>query len=165
MVYKAQNGEYLYDVAAKLYGDVALGVSRILELNPELNIDNDLFGVSINYTDENRRKPVFNRTEKKKTDYFYAYDLQSVYDMSLQIFGNLTGLKNVLQVHENLDEKIPISTSFERKESKDPMVKYYLNNGIIVQTFIVEEAEGEGLLNLDGTQLLNLDGTPLFNLS
>lgn len=165
MVYRAQKGEYLFDVAAKLYGDVTLGVARILELNTGINIDDDLFGISINYTDEKRRKPVFNRVENKKTEYFYAYDLQSVYDMSLQIFGNLTGLKNVLQVHENLDEKIPIATAFERQESKDPMVRYYLNNRIIVQTFIEEDEEGEGLLNLDGTQLLNLDGTPLFNLS
>lgn len=164
MVYKAQKGEYLFDVAAKLYGDTGLGITRILELNPELNIDSDLFGVSVTYTNERRRKPVFNREEKKKNEYFYAYDLQSIYDISLQLFGNLTGLPAVFGVHTNADQKVAISTQFERVESKDPMLKYYLDNRIIVQTFIVPTA-GEGLLNLDNTQLLNLDGTPLFNLS
>lgn len=163
MVYSAQKGEYIFDVAAKLYGDTALGIQNILALNPGLDLDSDLFGVSITYNSATRRKPVFPNAEKQKNTYFYARDFQSVYDVSLQLFGNLTGLGSVLLVHQNLDQKATIGTEFTVTETSDPMVDYYLKNKIISQTF-VEQEEDQELLNLDGTQLLNLDGTPLFNL-
>jgi hypothetical protein len=160
MEYKPLKGEYLFDVAVKLYGDAVIGVKNILNLNLGINLNNDLFGQTLIYNKEIRRKPVFNIAKKVENYYFYAHDFQSVYDISLQLFGNLTGLSYVLSQNVNIDERVTIGKEFITSITSDPMTDYYKKNKIIVQTYIVDEVTGEiaGILTEDGFNIITEDG-------
>jgi hypothetical protein len=158
MEYKPLKEEYLFDVAVKLYGDAVIGVENILSLNVGLNLDNDLLGSVIIYNEARRRKPVFARVEKEKISYFYAHDYQSVYDISIQVSGSLIGLKDALLVHQNLNERVAISTEFKYGNASDPMVNYYIKNKLIAQTFIVSDTgEIAGIITETGINFITED--------
>jgi hypothetical protein len=159
MEYKPLKGEYLFDVAVKLYVDAVIGVKNILNLNPGINLDNDLFGQTLTYNKEIRRKPVFNVAKKVENYYFYAYDFQSVYDVSLQLFGNLTGLSYVLSQGVNVNDRVTIGKEFIASITSDPMTEYYKKNKIIAQTYIVDEVTGDiaGIITETGFNFITED--------
>lgn len=161
MVYRPLKDEYLFDVALKLYGDAVLGVQKILMLNPLLNIDDELYGNEIIYTQEPKRnKPVFVEVERTLTENYSSYDFQSIYDVSVQLFGDLSGIGYLSTVLLNLDSRVPLGTIFSTAKSNDPIVKYFKESRIIVQTEIVESGElGNFILMEDGTNILMEDGT------
>jgi phage tail protein X len=158
MIYKALQGEFIYDVAVKLYGDLVLGIDQILKFNTGLDLGDDLQGVDIVYSLlPKRRRPVFvSQSREVKESYSTRY-YQSVYDISTQLYGDLSGLVEVFKNHTDLDSLVTVGTVYEAGKSQDPRVKYFKERSIIIQTDIMPE-NTNFILREDLSLILREDG-------
>lgn len=136
--YKALSGETLFDVAAKLYnGDASLGVSDLLSKNSQVNLNAaDLGGTTLNYTAGLKRaKPVIIATPGVVTPPTYkTRSLQTVYDLCIQLYGDVSKIGNLLKVFPNLDEQITVGNSVSPERSSDPVKGYFTDRELIVST-------------------------------
>lgn len=160
-VYNPLSQENIYDIAAKLYGDTALGISDILGQNPTLNIDDvDLFGTPITYTiGLKREKPVFPVIEVFRPGEPYTTRLlQSAYDLAIQLYGDISKIGNILNYFPNLDTNIPVGSSLTIEEQTDPIAVFFKDKGIIVSTDFIHSQDVDNIIQEDDSNILQETG-------
>lgn len=146
--YNPLSGETIYDIALKLYNDIA-GISDLLLLNPGIDIDSDLFGVPLTYTPGLKRiKPVIiNPPTPSVQEVYSVRKNQSVYDLAIQLYGNLSNIGKLLEIFSNLNDEVPIGSAIALEKQDDPIVTFFKNK--VVATF--EKPELISHLTFDST--------------
>jgi hypothetical protein len=136
--YRVLSGETLWDVAAKLYsGDTALGIQDLLSLNPTIDLDlDDLYGSILTYSAGiSRKKEVKPATVERSPQNIYSTrELQNVWDLSIQLYGDVSKIGKLLELFPNLDNLIPVGSQIDLEEQDDPMAIYFSDRKIIVAT-------------------------------
>lgn len=152
--YNPLSGETIYDVAVKLYKDTALGIQDILLLNPNLVIDNELYGIPILYTlGLIREKPVFTTVSRETVSVYKTISLQSVYDLAVQLYGDLSKIGNLLTLFPNLDSVITLNSEISLPDQIDPIAVYFKNNGLSVATDLLPSVPPAGDATWDRTDI------------
>jgi hypothetical protein len=127
--YKVLSGEGLFDVAAKLYkGDTAGGIQDILSLNPDINLNaSDLFGMTLTYTlNLNRAKEKFLPIVRTTPIASYkTVEKQTVYDLAIQLYGDLSRIGAILETFQALNNEIPVSSVVPLGEQIDPIALFF----------------------------------------
>jgi hypothetical protein len=168
-LYSPLSGEGLFDIAAKLYGDTVAGVQDLLTLNPSIDLDaDDLFGQELTYTAGLKRvKPVFPEAETRVSETIYTTrERQSVYDLAIQLYGDLSKIGNILNYFPNLDDNITVGSEITLSEQEDPMAVYFKDRQIIVstdlrmtdETFFILLETGDHLLLETGDKMVLENG-------
>jgi hypothetical protein len=95
--YKVKDHETLFDVAAKLYGDTALGVQELLT-NNEITINDFAYGAEVEYQPGKIRKLTQIRVAKTEPEVYYqTRELQTIFDLAVQLYGSVSeGLPKLL---------------------------------------------------------------------
>ncbi len=134
--YIAREGQNIYDMAVVLYGD-ARGVTELIQLNPDVFTDldaEDYVGQSVAYDDaitfEDYVAPVVIPVPAKEKTWL-SHVGQSVYDIALQFYGDLSGLGKVMRSVSDLDAIIPAGSSFQVDIVSEPNVSYFAKRGIV----------------------------------
>lgn len=128
MTYNPLSGEGIFDIATKLYNDTALGIGDLLTLNPVINVDADLFGVSVVYTPGlTRKKPVIDVPFSVPMRIYRAHKLQSIFDLAVQLYGDLSKIGNILTEIPDINGEIALGTVFELPEQIDPQAVFFLD--------------------------------------
>lgn len=128
MIYQPLSGEGLYDIAAKLYQDTALGIGELLALNPGIDVNADLFGTGIIYTAGlTRKKPVIDVPFLSPHKTYAAHSLQSHFDLAIQLYGDISKIGNILPGIADINGQIALGTEFEIPEQTDPQAVFFLN--------------------------------------
>lgn len=157
--YSPLHNETIFDIAVKLYADFQSGISDLLNLNGsiDLNLD-DYFGTPINYTIGFKiPKPVIISPPKPSIQQIYlTRDLQSIYDLTIQLYGNLSSIGKLLEFFPNLNSEIQFNSQLNLVGSVDPIVNRFRDNNTIISTDIVFE---NFELREDGTFELREDGS------
>jgi hypothetical protein len=129
--YSGLSGESIWDVAAKLYPDIVIGISDLLSLNSGIDINADLFGVELEYTPNlARKKPVFDKAQKPA---FYAYlskSKQSHWDLALQLYGDISQIGEILKNNTDINGDIALNTDFTVPVPKDPQAVFFLTKTV-----------------------------------
>jgi hypothetical protein len=160
-LYSPLSGEGLFDIAAKLYGDTVAGVQDLLTLNPSIDLDaDDLFGQELTYTAGLKRvKPVFPEPEMRVSETIYTTrERQSVYDLAIQLYGDLSKIGNILNYFPNLDDNITVGSEITLSDQEDPMAVYFKDRQIIVSTDLDMMSEDSFLLLQTGDFILFRNG-------
>jgi hypothetical protein len=161
-LYRPLTDEGIFDVAVKLYKHFYFGVADILRLNPNINIDDtDLFGEEITYTES----PIYpsNVTAKpisiSRPSEYLTKSYQNVYDLAVQVYGDISKIGILLELFPNLDVSINLSSSIMVDDQADPIAKYFKDKRIVVSTDVfVAPLGGGAILREDGSYLLREDG-------
>ena len=127
--YSPLSGESFYDIAAKLYdNDTALGILDILTLNQNIDPNADLFGTTIIYRSGlTRKKVVVEPITTTKQAVYVTSKNQSVYDLALQLYGDVAKIGNILTEISDIDVEVPFGTSFLVPEQQDPQALFFKN--------------------------------------
>lgn len=160
--YSPLSGETIFDIAVKLYGDVVTGVADLLKLNPLLDINaSSYFGTDIIYTEGlTSEKPVFVAEEITKSAQYSTKKMQTVYDLAIQLYGDVSKIGSLLTAITNINNEVPLFSALTVEEQKDPIVKYFIDNNIIVATdFTVASGSGNRVQREDSFFLLREDGS------
>lgn len=135
MVYNPLSGETIYDIAIKLYNDLVAGVEDLLLLNPGIDIDADLYGVPLVYSDRPKRIPpvVIHPPTPTIKQIYLTRDAQSVYDLAVQLYGTVSNIGKLLEKFPNLDDEVPFNSPISIVDQSDPVVSFFKNK--VVATF------------------------------
>jgi hypothetical protein len=119
--YKPTEGETIYDVSVKLYGDMTLGLNELLTTN-NITLDTDIVGLNLTY-DETATRP-FPRQPLVKIvgtkGSYKSQENQSVYDLSIQLYGSIeAGLPVLLSKGFALNQYVPTLTPIEYDPGKE----------------------------------------------
>lgn len=104
--YIAQDQETIYDLAIRLYKD-ARGINDILLLNPSLDLNAaTYFGAQIVYDDAilYKREVFVTVAAKPPREPWSVHAFQTVYDLCLQIYGDISSLPKILANFNSLDD-------------------------------------------------------------
>jgi hypothetical protein len=63
---------------------------------------------------------------------------QNVYDLAIQLYGDLSKIGILMELFPNLDEAITLSSSVTVEEQTDPIAKYFKDKRLIVATDVLE---------------------------
>lgn len=141
--YRVLSGEGLFEVAAKLYnGDTAGGIQDLLTLNPDVNLNaTDLFGATLTYTANlNRTKEKFAPVEHTTpTRVYKTVTKQTVYDLAIQLYGDISQIGHLLILFRNLDNEIAAFSAVSVGEQIDPIALFFTDRRIKVATDIGAE--------------------------
>lgn len=140
-VYIGQEKETLYDMAIKLYND-ARGVSDILRLNPTIDLNAaTYFGTGISYDDSIiYRKEVTIAEPPIEIRPDWAVQVgQSVYDLALQIYGDLDRLADIVKQLSNIDINVPVpfGTTIEQETTNNYLAKTLFSQKIVATSLPV----------------------------
>jgi hypothetical protein len=135
-LYKPLSGETIFDIAVKLYGgDFSLGMTDLLENNDIDISDTDLFGTDLTYTvGLTRIKPVYILPEVAKVTVYKTRFKQSIYDLTIQLYGDLSKIGNLTEFFSNLDNNLTVNTEIELPVQDDPIAEFFRDRQIIVST-------------------------------
>jgi hypothetical protein len=61
---------------------------------------------------------------------------QTVYDLAIQLYGDLSKIGEVMKTFTDLDNVIPVASEIDVPVQTDPQALYFTNNKIIVATDI-----------------------------
>jgi len=116
-----QDGQNIYDIATKQFGDVSKVLSIVLDNNE--NLDYDLTGVSkINYTSGNFIIPTISKVLQKEaikpTSYVTVYG-QNIYDVALQLYADTSNVFSI--TNTSLDDDIEHNQSVTIKTYKSKL--------------------------------------------
>lgn len=129
--YSGLSEETIWDVAAKLYPDIVIGISDLLSLNSGININGDLFGVELEYTPNlARKKPVFERAEKPAFYTYLSRSNQSHWDLALQLYGDISQIGEILKNNTDINGDIALNTAFVTPVPKDPRAVFFLTKTV-----------------------------------
>lgn len=59
---------------------------------------------------------------------------QSAFDLAVQLYGDVSEIGKVIGTFTNLNSNIPVGSSIDVTETKDPIAKYFTDNKLIVAT-------------------------------
>jgi len=93
----------------------------------------------------------------KETTY-NARDFQSVFDVAVQLYGDISRIDEILPIIRNLGTKIAFGTPITYTPTKDP-VSLFFQNKVIATAFNIEITEGDFRLLEDGSYRLLEDGS------
>jgi 3D (Asp-Asp-Asp) domain-containing protein len=68
---------------------------------------------------------------------------QSVYDLSIQLYGDLSKIGNLIKLFPNLDNVIPVGSEITVETQTDPIAKYFSDRRLMVATDTATELAGE----------------------
>lgn len=71
--------------------------------------------------------------EQPKTT-FLTRDKQNIYDLSLQLLGDISKIGILMELFPNLNYDIPLNSPVTLETQKDPIAKFFLDRGVIVST-------------------------------
>jgi hypothetical protein len=136
--YVIKYGESIIDVSVKLYSNVSY-VYELIKLNPILqNINNEsITGLEINYEPilTNTFKPVVTTETILKKNVTIRQN-QSIFDVSLQIFGTTERVLDVLKLGNisSINEQNLANINFDYEYEATIIPKYILQKGYTVST-------------------------------
>lgn len=136
--YTIQYGESVLDVSMRLYGTIAYAID-LVRWNPILdNINNsNISGLEISYENilKSNFKPVVTKESVIKKN-VTINDFQSLFDVSLQIFGNISRTFDVVKLSksENINDTSTTGKTFEYVYEDTKFPKYFLDKGVILST-------------------------------
>lgn len=119
---QVQDGQNIYDIATKKFGDVSKVL--LVVLDNKQNLDYDLTGIrTINYTPANYVIPaiskILQKEAQKPTSYITVYG-QNIYDVALQLYANPSNVFSITET--SLDDDIEHNVNVQIKEFKSPFV-------------------------------------------
>lgn len=134
--YNPLSGETIYDISLKLYNDLVSGVADLLNLNPGIDIDADLFGVPLTYQTLPKRIPpvIIHPPTPTVKEVYLVRESQSVYDLAVQLYGTVSNIGKLLENFPNLNEQVPFNSPVDLVDQSDPVVTFF--KGKVVATFI-----------------------------
>lgn len=156
--YTVLQGETIWDIAAKLYSDFPTGISDLLALN---NITlNGVLPQFLVYTQDKKRNikrinvPIINNPNKQ----FITREGQSHFDLAIQLYGNFSGIANILAKASSLDDDIVTGTVFEYSENESQesflfrsflVATKTINGYVLLETgFKITLEDGSGAIRL-----------------
>jgi len=102
--YSPLSGESIYDVAVKLYGDTALGLSVLLAMNVVSLNATDLYGATLDYDEDATRKVetfVIPENQDDQYDKYVGLNGESIYDISVKLYKDAPlGLEHLLSLND-----------------------------------------------------------------
>lgn len=140
----AKEAQTIYDLALEIYNDLR-GVQDILRLNPDLDLEAETyFGEEIAYDEDIAYEdevftviPVAPRRQPWKTRQF-----QSVYDLAVQLYGDVESLEKVLRQVTSLDDP-QAGTEFETEQTDNILANTLFSRKIVATSDVfAEEVEG-----------------------
>lgn len=149
--YLSKEGDSIYDIAARLHKDTALGISDLLAKN-SFDLDTEVPAKTVVVYSQglSRQRPIFFIPRQETPAPYRAIQYQNVFDLAVQLYGSVeTGLPLLLNQISNLNAAIPAGTlieynagsEFKVKVATDPAGEPSLGIGIgymiIESTFIV----------------------------
>lgn len=73
---------------------------------------------------------------------------QSVYDLAIQLYGDLSKIGNLIELFPNLDNGIPVGSEFSYEVQTDPIAKYFQDKRIKISTdTTIVEGDEEGVFD------------------
>ena len=153
--YLTQDGENVFDLAVKLFGR-ADALQSLLTQFPGLDTD-PAFNSVIEYTpveaDQTNAKPI-PITRNLSTTYL-TRDKQSIYDLAVQLYGDVSKIGILLELFPNLDSSINLNSSILVPTQVDPIALFFSSNSVIVATDL-EVVYDEGFRITDlGFRIIN----------
>ena len=144
MIYIGKNGQTIYDISIAIYGIIE-PVFKLLEWN-NINLNSDLSGLELYYEPVvfDGFKPVETIEENLKR-LVTIKENQSIFDVSLQLFGNLESVFKL----GNLDTDLT-KTTIEYEINKTSVPTYFYDKKINLSTLYVVS---EGVV-WDGTFII-----------
>lgn len=131
MIYIGKNGQTIYDVSIAIYGTIE-PVFKLLEWN-NINLNSDLSGLELYYEPVvfNGFKPVETIEENLKR-LVTIKENQSIFDISLQLFGNLESIFKLGDLDSDLTKK-----TIEYEINKTSVPTYFYDKKINLSTLYV----------------------------
>jgi len=158
--YLTQDGENVFDLAVKLFGR-ADALQSLIRQFPGLDTD-PAFNSIIEYIPESAIESNAKQIPITRilTSNYLTRDLQSVYDLSVQLYGDVSKIGILLELFPNLDSNIDLNSSIQVSTQIDPIALFFNDNRIIVATDI-EQAPiiYSRVLREDGSFALREDGS------
>jgi hypothetical protein len=127
--YLGKNGQTIYDISIELYGDVS-AVLTLLQWNDTITLTSDLSGMNIYYESLvfDGFKPVVTEEKSNKKTVTIKSN-QSIFDLSLQIFGTVERVFEVGNLSTNLE-----GVNFSYEYENTAVASYFYNKKISVST-------------------------------
>jgi|SRR6187549_1410704 len=69
---------------------------------------------------------------------YKTHSYQSVYDLAVQLYGDLSKIGILLELFPNLNSSIDLNSSIMVEDQTDPIAKYFKDKRIIVATDVLE---------------------------
>ena len=86
-------------------------------------------------------------------------DKQSVYDLAVQLYGDVSKIGNLLKNFSNLDSELALGSGITLEVQKDPIAIFFSEQKIIVATdFTHSVSEVDNILLESGDDILLEDG-------
>lgn len=153
--YLTQDGENVFDLAVKLFGRSDALQSLLMQF-PGLDTDPELNSV-IEYIPETAKesnaKPI--PITRVLTTNYLTCDAQSIYDLAIQLYGDVSKIGILLELFPNLDSSINLNSSISVPTQIDPIALFFSSNKLIVATN-TEVTYDEGLRITDlGFRIIN----------
>ena len=158
--YITTEGQTVFDIALAIYGDAA-GVSVLLAQN-NLNLNGTIAtGTSISYDPtivfKKSIRPI--QIPKTPTPPFIARISQSIWDMALQLYGDVSEVYKLLPVVSSLNNDIPVGQSLQPDQNNSYLSNY---GNFIYQTsqsgnqvvYLANDAKTVILTTDDGIKIL-----------
>ena len=89
----------------------------------------------------------------KETTY-NARDFQSVFDVAVQLYGDISRIDEILPIIRNLGTKIAFGTHITYTPTKDPVSLFFQNKVVATSFYTVESVDGAILLESGDFMLL-----------
>ena len=87
-------------------------------------------------------------------------DKQSVYDLAVQLYGDVSKIGKLLTQFTDLDNVLTLNSEIEVATQTDPIAIYFIDKSMIVSTdFTPVVSSGDRVLREDGFFLLREDGS------
>ena len=95
---------------------------------------------------------------KSKT--YLTRDSQSVYDLAVQLYGDVSKIGILLKLFPNLDSAITLNSPISVGQQIDPIALYFSDNRVVTSTDVIMVATGSSrVLREDGSFALREDGS------
>ncbi len=159
---KVINGQSIFDLALYCYNDASLAYDLISE-NPQItDINMDLTGLTLVYTPKQAVKYEAKENAKKNNKLVTIKSEQSLFDLSLQYYGDVSFIYELIQnnsfIDSILDNELNANNLGEITK-KNYVNEYYSKRGINIGSktyfkgFLLQE-DGYYLLQEDGYKIL-----------
>jgi len=158
--YTIKYGESIFDVSTKIYGNIN-NVFYLILLNPILdNVNNtNITGLTINYVDIPQSRFITKTNEIFKPQKSVTIkENQSIFDVSLQIYGNIEQVFDIVNNSEidNINETEIKGITYKYDYNNTKFVNYFSSKKVVITTLRKVTTEGiiDGNFVWDGTYII-----------